>query len=230
MGALGVGLAEGLAFVRLADPLVDLWDVTVGSIAVWSHDSGPSRFFAEGWQLEWTGRVREATAKPIVGVGRLTDPDVMADVIESGVWDLIGAARPSIADPFLPRKIEEGRYDEIRECIGCNVCISKSESAPPRLHAERDRRRGAPPRLASGALRAGPMPTFDVLVVGGGPAGMECALTPRASAACARAAGRARPGDGRAPRPAPAPPRPRPVGPRDGLPHGSAQAPGRRRS
>ena len=117
---------------------------------------GVSRFFAEGYQLEWTGRVREATPKPIVGVGRFTNPDRMAEVIASGALDLIGAARPSIADPFLPQKIEEGRYGEIRECIGCNVCISKSETRPsPRLHPERDRRRGVPARLASRALRAG---------------------------------------------------------------------------
>jgi dimethylamine/trimethylamine dehydrogenase len=51
MGALGVDIEEGLEFVRMADHLVDLWDVTVGSIAEWSKDSGPSRFFAEGWQL-----------------------------------------------------------------------------------------------------------------------------------------------------------------------------------
>ena len=52
----------------------------------------------------------------------------MAEIVRSGVWDLIGAARPSIADPFLPRKIDEGRVDEIRECIGCNICISKADS------------------------------------------------------------------------------------------------------
>ena len=52
MGALGVDIEEGLEFVRMADHLVDLWDVNVGSIAEWSLDSGPSRFFAEGWQLE----------------------------------------------------------------------------------------------------------------------------------------------------------------------------------
>ena len=128
MGALGVDIEEGLEFVRMADHLVDLWDVTVGSIAEWSKDSGPSRFFAEGWQLDSTARVREATTKPIVGVSRLTDPDLMAEIVRSGAWDLIGAARPSIADPFLPNKIDEGRVDEIRECIGCNVCISKADS------------------------------------------------------------------------------------------------------
>ena len=60
-GALGVDLDEGLEFVRMADELVDLWDVTVGSIAEWSLDSGPSRFYAEGWQLE---QHRAACARP----------------------------------------------------------------------------------------------------------------------------------------------------------------------
>ncbi|MDX6598187.1 MAG: dimethylamine/trimethylamine dehydrogenase [Gaiellales bacterium] len=177
MGALGVDLDESLEFVRLADHLVDLWDVTVGSIAEWALDSGPSRFFAEGWQLESTARVREATAKPIVGVSRLTDPDLMAEIVRSGVWDLIGAARPSIADPFLPRKIDEGRVDEIRECIGCNVCISKADSrrhigCTQNATAGEEHRRGWHPE------RFPPLPAgFDALVVGGGPAGMECALT-----------------------------------------------------
>ena len=121
--------------------------------------------------------MREATAKPIVGVGRLTDPDLMAEIIRSGVWDLIGAARPSIADPFLPRKIDEGRVDEIRECIGCNICISKADSrrhigCTQNATAGEEHRRGwHPERLPQ--LRPG----FDALVVGGGPAGMECALT-----------------------------------------------------
>ena len=124
----GLETDEALELIRLADHLVDLWDVNVGSIAEWVKDSGPARFFPEGYQLEWTGRVHEATAKPVAGVGRLTNPDRMAEIVRSGAWDLIGAARPSIADPFLPRKIEEGRYGEVCECIGCNVCIAKSES------------------------------------------------------------------------------------------------------
>ena len=80
LGPAGVALEEGLAFISLADHLVDLWDVNVGSIAEWSKDSGSSRFFAEGYQLAWTGKVRSVTAKPIVGVGRLTSPDKMADL------------------------------------------------------------------------------------------------------------------------------------------------------
>jgi dimethylamine/trimethylamine dehydrogenase len=177
LGPAGVELDEGLEFIRLADHLVDLWDVNVGSIAEWSKDSGASRFFAEGYQLEWTGRVREATAKPIVGVARLTNPDRMAEIVNSGAWDLIGAARPSIADPFLPAKVEEGRYGEIRECIGCNICISKSESGhhlgcTQNATAGEEYRRGWHPERFEPAANA----DRDVLVVGAGPAGMECAI------------------------------------------------------
>jgi dimethylamine/trimethylamine dehydrogenase len=177
LDALGVDLDEGLEFVTLADHLVDLWDVNVGSISEWHKDSGPSRFYAEGWQLESTGRVREATAKPIVGVGRLTDPDLMAAIVRSGAWDLIGAARPSIADPFLPRKVEEGRYDDIRECIGCNVCIARGRIndrivCTQNATAGEEYRRGWHPERFEPAANAG----LDVLVVGGGPAGMECAI------------------------------------------------------
>ena len=177
VGGAGIDLAEGLEFVRLADHLVDLWDVHIGSIEEWSKDSGPSRFFAEGWQLEWTGKVREATAKPIVGVGRLTSPDRMAEIIESGVWDLIGAARPNIADPWIPRKIDEGRIGDIRECIGCNMCISKGDNrrhigCTQNATAGEEHRRGWHPERFDRAANA----DSEVLVVGAGPAGMECAL------------------------------------------------------
>ena len=177
LGPYGVELEEGLAFVRAADHLVDLWDVNVGSAVEWSKDSGPSRFFPQGHQLEWTSRVREATAKPIVGVSRLTDPDRMAELVRGGVWDVIGAARPSIADPFLPRKIEEGRLDEIRECIGCNICIPKADpggniGCTQNATAGEEFRRGWHPERFEPAGNA----ERDVLVVGAGPAGMECAV------------------------------------------------------
>jgi dimethylamine/trimethylamine dehydrogenase len=177
LGPYGVEVDEGLGFIRLADHLVDLWDVCVGSALEWSKDSGASSLFEAGWQLPWTSRAREATAKPIIGVGRLTSPDQMADIVSSGVWDVIGAARPSIADPFLPAKIEAGRYDEIRECIGCNVCIPKADpggniGCTQNATAGEEYRRGwHPERFDPAANR-----DRDVLVVGAGPAGMECAI------------------------------------------------------
>jgi dimethylamine/trimethylamine dehydrogenase len=177
MGPSGIHVDEALEFVALADPYVDLWDVNVGSISLWSHDSGTSRYFEEGYQLEWTGRVREATSKPIVGVARLTDPDRMAAIVRSGAWDLIGAARPSIADPFLPNKIAEGRTDRIRECTGSNVCIMKVDGfghlgCITNPTAGEEHRRGWHPERVEPAANPG----TPLLVVGAGPAGLECAV------------------------------------------------------
>jgi dimethylamine/trimethylamine dehydrogenase len=101
----------------------------------------------------------------------------MAEIVRSGAWDLIGAARPSISDPFLPSKVEEGLYGEIRECIGCNICISKAEwgshiGCTQNATAGEEYRRGWHPERFERAENA----DRDVLVVGAGPAGMECAI------------------------------------------------------
>ena len=115
---------DGLRLIEHLDHLVDFWDLHIGSITNWEDDTGPSRMRQENWCAPWIGRARSASSKPIIAVGRYVSPDVMVDVIRSGTADIIGAARPSIADPFLPKKIEEGRIEDIRECIGCNICIA----------------------------------------------------------------------------------------------------------
>lgn len=171
---LGIETDEMLEVVARLDPLVDLFDVNVGG---WPEDSGTSRYFPEGHQLPATSRVREATGKPIVGVGRYTSPDTMAAVIGSGAFDLIGAARPAIADPFLPTKIREGRIDEIRECTGANVCILREEvfrsvGCIQNATAGEEYRRGWHPEVFEPVTH----PDRPVLVVGAGPAGLECAL------------------------------------------------------
>jgi len=178
LGPWGVSTDEGLAFVQMADDLVDLWDITVGAVAGMERiDSAASRFYPEGYELRWTHEVRQVTDKPLVGVGRFTNPDTMAALVRSRELDLIGAARPSIADPFLPRKIEEGRYDEIRECIGCNFCYSRAEysghiGCTQNAVAGEEHRRGWHPEQFTRAANA----DKDVLVVGAGPAGIECAI------------------------------------------------------
>ena len=101
----------------------------------------------------------------------------MAEVVRSGAADLIGAARPSISDPFLPSKIEEGRYDEIRECIGCNACYSRSIwgrhlGCTQNATAGEEHRRGWHPERFDRARNA----DRSALVIGAGPAGMECAI------------------------------------------------------
>jgi len=176
-GESGISAEEdGVGFIKLADHLVDIWDFTIGNLE-WGEDAGPSRFFKENHQRPFIEIVKPHVTKPVVGVGRFTSPDVMVELIKSGHLDMIGAARPSIADPFLPRKIQEGRVDDIRECIGCNFCVSRWAVGAARISctqnatAGEEYRRGWHPEKFSQAKNA----DKDVLIVGGGPAGMECA-------------------------------------------------------
>jgi dimethylamine/trimethylamine dehydrogenase len=132
-----------------------------------------SRFGDEGRQEQYVGFVKSLTSKPVVGVGWFTSPDTMVSQIKRGVLDMIGAARPSIADPFLPQKIEQGRIDEIRECIGCNICVSGQLTFTPMRCTQNptvgeEWRRGWHPEKI-------PAKGSDdrVLVVGAGPAGLE---------------------------------------------------------
>jgi dimethylamine/trimethylamine dehydrogenase len=179
MGDAGTQLErDALPFVALVDHLVDVWDVNVSGISEWGEDATPSRFYQTGRQLPWQAAVKQVSTKPVLGVGRFTSPDVMVEAIQSGKLDIIATCRPSIADPFLPKKIEEGRLDDIRECIGCNICISRWEIGGPPLictqnaTAGEEYRRGWHPERFEPAANA----DNDVLVVGAGPAGMECAL------------------------------------------------------
>ena len=165
---------EGRAVVEMLAEIPDLWDVNVSD---WSNDSATTRFQPEdGYQNDYIGFVKEVTSKPVVGVGRLTSPDMMVSMVRKGIVDFIGAARPSIADPFLPRKIEEGRVEDIRECIGCNICVSSDSLGVPirctqnPTIGEEWRRAWHPEKIAPKSSDG------QVLVVGAGPAGLECAL------------------------------------------------------
>jgi len=90
----------------------------------WEACAGTSRFKPEGAQKDLVRGIKALTSKHLVGVGCFASADAMVRQIRTGVLDFIGAARPSIADPFLPKKIEEGRFDDTRECNGCNSCVS----------------------------------------------------------------------------------------------------------
>ena len=150
----------------------DLWDFVMGS---WEDDSNTSRFGPEGEQEEYVTGLKQLTSKPVVGVGRFTSPDLMVRQVRAGILDLIGAARPSIADPFLPRKIRAGRLETIRECIGCNICVSGDFTMSPIRCTQNpsmgeEFRRGWHPEF----VRARESDA-RVLIVGAGPAGLEAA-------------------------------------------------------
>jgi dimethylamine/trimethylamine dehydrogenase len=163
---------EGYDVVAMLAELPDLWDVNISN---WSNDSVTSRFGGEGHQEKYISFVKGLTTKPVVGVGRYTSPDSMVSAIKRGVMDIIGAARPSIADPFLPHKIREGRIEDIRECIGCNICVTGDTRYIPIRCTQNptmgeEWRRGWHPEIIA-PKKSGK----DVMVIGAGPAGLEAA-------------------------------------------------------
>ncbi|MHA1107815.1 MAG: oxidoreductase [Alphaproteobacteria bacterium] len=172
IGEHGFSNAELRDCIEMHAEAPDLWDLAHGA---WEDCSETSRFGEEGAQEDLVAGIKALTPKPVVGVGRFTSPDAMVRQVKGGILDFIGAARPSIADPFLPRKIDEGRIDDIRECIGCNICVSGDmtqslarctqnpsfmEEWRKGWHPERMQPKGA---------------SESVLVVGAGPAGLEAA-------------------------------------------------------
>ncbi len=165
---------EGRDVVAMLAEIPDLWDVNISG---WDNDSASARFEPnEGYQEPYTAFVKTLTSKPVVGVGRFTSADAMVSQIRRGVLDFIGAARPSIADPFLPKKIDEGRIEDIRECIGCNICVAQDNLAAPIRCTQNptqgeEWKQGWHPERIDAALS-----DDAVLVVGAGPAGLECAL------------------------------------------------------
>ena len=175
LGPGGLEIDEALHTMRLADHLVDLWDIAIGGLSNSDRDLTPSRLYEEGASLQWSARAKEATAKPVVGSGRFTDADLMLRTIASGELDFIGAARPGIADPFLPRKLAAGEFGRIRECIGSNHCayseVQYTFGCSQNATAGEEHRRGWHPERFTRASNA----DRPVLIVGGGPAGLECA-------------------------------------------------------
>ena len=163
---------EAYDVVAMLAELPDLWDVNISS---WSNDSITSRFGKEGHQEKYISFVKGLTTKPVVGVGRYTSPDSMVSAIQRGVMDFVGAARPSIADPFLPQKIREGRIEDIRECIGCNICVTGDTRFVPIRCTQNptmgeEWRRDWHPEIITPKKS-----DKEVMIVGAGPAGLEAA-------------------------------------------------------
>ena len=172
LGEQGFSNAELRDLIGLHAELPDIWDFAHGT---WEACSGTSRFKPEAAQEDLIRGIKQLTPKPVVGVGRFTSPDLMVRQIRQGILDFIGAARPSIADPFLPNKIDEGRIEDIRECIGCNICVtgdmtgSLSRCTQNSSFMEEWRKGWHPERIKPKATDT------KVLVVGAGPAGLSAA-------------------------------------------------------
>ena len=166
--------SEAHEFFELNGELPDLWDI---KLSKWSKECPSSRFSEPGHMEPYNGFVKQLTSKPVVGVGWFTSPDNMVSQINRGILDFVGSARASIADPFLPNKILEGKEDDIRECIGCNICASCYNQGIP-VRCTQNPSMGEEWRRGWHPERIKPKSSDNsVLVIGGGPAGLEATLS-----------------------------------------------------
>jgi len=173
----GLTLELSLQTVRTlaADGLLDYFNTSLGTATHTLFMVEGSMHVPPGYQLYAAAALREVTDLPVVGVGRIKDPIQAEQVLRDGVCDLIGMVRQQIAEPETARKAREGRQEEIRLCISCNQdCIGR-EGLNLEIGCIENPATGHEREFLSPAPRP-PGRRRRVLVVGGGPAGMQCGV------------------------------------------------------
>ncbi len=174
MTDIGLDIEDCIRVAEMVDGKVDLINVSVGN-----HEdpelfcrTHPSAFFPHGVNVEFAARIKQHVKTPVSCVGSLQDPAQMEEIIASGQADCVELGRELLADPFLPDKALHGKADDITPCLRCYECFgetSKSETVKctvnPILGQEMQ-------HFAAPAVSKNPK---KVLVIGGGPGGMEAA-------------------------------------------------------
>jgi 2,4-dienoyl-CoA reductase-like NADH-dependent reductase (Old Yellow Enzyme family)/thioredoxin reductase len=167
----GYDFADGLAMARAlsASRLTDYLHVDVGNN--WGAPSylQPMQYEASSWTA-MAGELRAAVDVPVVYTGRVTHPAIGERILADGHADVVGMARATIADPDLPNKAREGRLDALRPCVGSNECLHRGLVDGMRFSCAVNPSAGH--ELATVERASEPR---RVLVVGGGPAGLETA-------------------------------------------------------
>ncbi len=176
----GLTLEDQVEFAKLLDGRVDLIHVTSGTFHVPSTNQHmiPNGFLPEGCNVYLAEAVKKAVKHtPVVTVGALGSPELMERILAEGKADMVALGRPLLADPELPNKLKAGWENEIYPCLRCMACISES-FVPYVKYPSRIRRCPSNPtaykEVPASRVAAAREPK-RVLVIGGGPAGMEAA-------------------------------------------------------
>ena len=171
----GLGLEEMKAVARIieSDGRVDYLNVIAGTNMdrLLRAEHWPPTPARHGLFVHLAADVRSAVGLPVFTVGRITDPVEAERILANGEADMVGMTRAHVADPDLIAKLREGRIDDIRPCVGANVCIRNGLEGRSIgcIHN---------PQTGRELTWGDPAPaerSLDVAVVGGGPAGLEAA-------------------------------------------------------
>lgn len=169
----GYGLDEGVKIAQAIEPYADLIHVSAGTYQKTFGITHPSMFEDHGRNVYLAAEIKKHVSKPVATIGGLTDPAMMEEIIASGKADVVYMARQLLADPETPRKIEEGRDEEIVHCLRCFTCMAERA-------ATSTRRCTVNPLIGRelDGTEVQPAPVKKkVVVVGGGPGGLYAAYT-----------------------------------------------------
>ena len=169
----GYDLEEGVRIAQQIEPYVDLIHVSAGTYQRGFGDTHPSMFKDHGCNVYLAAEIKKHVSVPVATIGGLNDPEQMEEIIASGKADIVYMARALLADPFLPRKVEENREEDIVRCLRCYTCMAERATTStrrctvnPLIGREIEGNEVAPATIRK-----------KVLIAGGGPGGLYAAYT-----------------------------------------------------
>ena len=165
-------LPEGIEMAKMFEKAgVDALHIDKGCYDVW-YEVIPNVYIDDANQIELSKAIKEVVNIPIMSHGKLGDPNVAESVLQAGKTDFIGLGHTSICEPHWVNKVKSGRFYDLRPCIGCNECVAN-------ISVGKDSSCSINP--LNGVEKEYPLiPVKDkkrILVIGGGPAGMQTAIT-----------------------------------------------------
>ena len=168
-------IEEGREMAKiLEDAGVDALHVDTGCYEEW-YQAITTVYSTEGHKLDVQKEIKKIVEIPVLGDGKLFSPKLAASVVNDEILDYVGLAHQMLADPYWPNKVKAGKTEDIVPCVGCNECLLAGFSGKhyycavnPTCYAEQEFALPKP----DGSKRS-------ILVIGGGPAGMEAAITAR---------------------------------------------------
>lgn len=169
----GLTIEDNIAFVKMIEDKIDLVHCSVAFLMAPSNRMVMPVFYPPGMNLPLAAEMKKHTKLPVTAVGALNTPEIMEQALADGMCDMVASGRNAVADPFYPCKAQKGQPEEIDHCLRCYVCV-----ADGMLHGVR--RCTVNPvygKEYENKFCPAPATPKKVVVVGGGPGGMEAAIT-----------------------------------------------------
>ena len=180
----GYGLNEAIEYCKILDDYVDLFHISAGTFGAPKSAKKmiATMFEPKDDKLKLAIAIKEEVKTPVLALCGIYDPQFMEELLSVGKVDMIGVGRALLADPFFPEKSRTDNADDIRPCLRCNLCVS-GNYVPHIKYARRTARCAVNPVIGrereflNGELFGLPDKAKKVMVIGGGPAGMQAAIT-----------------------------------------------------